>query len=195
MLPVAWSIYDSPFSWLCLSGLTYKHITLFHLSRDKKISCRTENNNCHVGGLQEYCDQTYMNSCKNKGFLHQEICNKQPYPSSFSIKEAWIFLTLVRCFFGARVHYLLGLMAFQISCYSLVTQTVKSLPVIQKTWVPSLGQKDPLEKGMPTHSSVLAWRIPWIKKLGSLQSMGSQRVGHNWVTNTFTFFHQVSMLG
>ena len=114
MLPVAWSIYDSPFSWLCLSGLTYKHITPFHLSRDKKISCRTENNNCHVGGLQEYCDQTYMNSCKNKGFLHQEICNKQPYPSSFSIKEAWIFLTLVRCFFGARVHYLLGLMAFQI---------------------------------------------------------------------------------
>ena len=45
--------------------------------------------------------------------------------------------------------------------------------------VPSLGQEDPLEKGMATHSSILAWRIPWTEESGRLQSMGSQRVGHN----------------
>ena len=56
---------------------------------------------------------------------------------------------------------------------------VKNLPAMQETRVQSLGQEDTLEKEMATHSSVLAWRIPWIKKLGSLQSMGSQRVGHN----------------
>ena len=50
----------------------------------------------------------------------------------------------------------------------------------------SLGQEDPLEKGMATHSGILAWRIPWTEKLGGLQSMGPERVGHNWVTNTHT---------
>ena len=58
---------------------------------------------------------------------------------------------------------------------------------IQETWVQSLGQEDPLEKGMSTHSSILAWRIPWTEELGRLQSMGSQRAGHDCVTNTFTF--------
>ena len=54
---------------------------------------------------------------------------------------------------------------------------VKNLPAVQETWVPSLGQEDPLEKRMATHSSILAWRIPWMKKPGRLQSMESQRVG------------------
>ena len=62
---------------------------------------------------------------------------------------------------------------------SLVAQMVKNLPAVQETWVRSLGQDNPLEKGMATHSSILAWRIPWTKKLGKLQSMGSQRIGHN----------------
>ena len=51
----------------------------------------------------------------------------------------------------------------------------------------SLGQEDPLEKVTATHSSILAWRIPWIEEPGGLQSMGSQRVGHGWATNTLTF--------
>ena len=55
---------------------------------------------------------------------------------------------------------------------------VKCLPVIRETWVQSLGQKDPLEKEMATHSSVLAWRIPGTGKPGGLPSMGSHRVGH-----------------
>ena len=52
--------------------------------------------------------------------------------------------------------------------YSLVAQTVKNLPVIQESWVQSLGQEDPLEKGMATHSSILAWRIPWMDEPGGL---------------------------
>ena len=59
---------------------------------------------------------------------------------------------------------------------------VKNLPTKQETWetqVRSLGQEDPLEEGMATHSSILAWRIPWTEEPGGLQSMGSQRVGHD----------------
>ena len=62
---------------------------------------------------------------------------------------------------------------------SLVTQTVKNLPTMQETQVPSLGWEDPLEKGMATHSSIFAWKIPWTEEPGGLQSIGSQRVGHN----------------
>ena len=56
---------------------------------------------------------------------------------------------------------------------------VKDPPAIQETWVSSLGQEDPLEKEMAIHSSILAWRIPWTEKPGRLQSMGSQRFGHD----------------
>ena len=60
-----------------------------------------------------------------------------------------------------------------------MAQRVKRLPAMQETWVQSLDQEDPLEKEMATHSSILAWRIPWTEKPGRLQSMGSQRVGHD----------------
>ena len=60
-----------------------------------------------------------------------------------------------------------------------MAQTVKNLPAIRETRVRSLGWEDLLEKGMATHSSILAWRIPWTEELGGLQSMGSQRVGHD----------------
>ena len=66
---------------------------------------------------------------------------------------------------------------------SLVTQMVKNLPAMQETWVSSLGWEDLLEKEMATHSSILAWKIPWTEKPGRLQSMGSQRFGHNWATS------------
>ena len=56
---------------------------------------------------------------------------------------------------------------------------VKNLPAMQETHFQSLGQEDPLEKGMATHSSILAWRIPRTEEPGKLQSMGSQRVGHD----------------
>ena len=63
-----------------------------------------------------------------------------------------------------------------------VAQRLKRLPPIQETRVPSLGREDPMEKEMVTHSSILALRIPWTEKPGRLQSMGSQRVGHDLVT-------------
>ena len=58
---------------------------------------------------------------------------------------------------------------------------------MQEMWVQSLGWEDPLEKGIAAHSSTLAWRIPWTEEPGGLQSMGLQRVGHDWVTDTFRF--------
>ena len=58
---------------------------------------------------------------------------------------------------------------------------------MQEIQVRSLGQEDPLEKGMTTHSSILAWRIPWTEEPGRLQSMGSQRVRHDWATKTLPF--------
>ena len=60
-----------------------------------------------------------------------------------------------------------------------MTQLVRNLPAIPETWVHSLGWEDPLEKGKATHSSILAWRIPWTEEPGGLQSMESQRVGHD----------------
>ena len=67
---------------------------------------------------------------------------------------------------------------------------LKNLPAKKETQVPSLGQEDPLEKGMATHSSILAWRIPWTEEPGRLKSIGWQRAGHDWVTNAFTFNKQ-----
>ena len=63
---------------------------------------------------------------------------------------------------------------------SLVAQTVKRLPTMRETWVQSLGREDLLEKKMATHSSILAWKIPWMEKPGRLQSMGSQESDTTW---------------
>ena len=62
---------------------------------------------------------------------------------------------------------------------SLVAQMIKSLPAVWEIWVWSLGWEDPREKEMAIHSSILAWKIPWIEEPGGLQSIGSQRVGHD----------------
>ena len=67
-----------------------------------------------------------------------------------------------------------------------MAQTVKNVPAMQETWVESLDQKDPLEKGTTPHSSILARRIPWIEEHGGLQSMGLQRVGHDLMTSLIT---------
>ena len=102
--------------------------------------------------------------------------------------------------------YFLGYFFFPISSHSfllyftqtsLEAQTVKHLPIMRETRVQPLGWKDPLEKEMATHSSILAWKIPWMVEPGRLQSMGSQRVGHNWATEQLHFhiiFSQ-SMIG
>ena len=71
----------------------------------------------------------------------------------------------------------------------MVAQMVKKIPIMQETWVWFLGQEDPLEKGMATHSSILAWRIPWIEEPGGLYSPWDRRVGCNWATFTHTHTH------
>ena len=67
----------------------------------------------------------------------------------------------------------------QYSWVSLVAQMVKNLPAVWETWVQSLAWEDPLEEGIATHSSILAWRIPWTEEPGGLQSMRLQRVGQD----------------
>ena len=71
---------------------------------------------------------------------------------------------------------------------SLVAQRLNCLPPMRETQVWSLGREDPLEKEMVTHSSILAWRIPWTEYPGRLQSTGSQRVGHDWATSLSLFY-------
>ena len=77
---------------------------------------------------------------------------------------------------------------------SLVSHTVKNLPTTRETWVQSLGGEDPLEKGMATHASILAWGIPWTEDPSRLQSTGSQRGRHDCVTATFTFSPVLKLL-
>ena len=73
-----------------------------------------------------------------------------------------------------------------VSGASLVAQTVKNPPAVRETWVWSLDWDNPLEKATATHSSILAWRIPWTEESSGLQSMGLQRVGHDWETHFHT---------
>ena len=67
-----------------------------------------------------------------------------------------------------------------------MAQVAKNVPAMQETRVPSQGREDPLEKGIVTHSSILAWRTPQTEEPGGLESMGSQRAGHDWATNPTT---------
>ena len=75
---------------------------------------------------------------------------------------------------------------------SLEAQMIKNPPAMRETQFQSLGREDLLEKEMATHSSILAWRIPWTEEPGRLQSPGSQRAGHDWGTNTFTYVLRVT---
>ena len=80
-------------------------------------------------------------------------------------------------FFLYKFHFKFSILFFNMT--SLVAQMVKRLSTIQETWVRSLGREDPLEKEMAIYSSTIAWKLPWTEEPGRLQSMGSQRVGHD----------------
>ena len=75
---------------------------------------------------------------------------------------------------------------------SLVAEMVKNLPAVQETWVLSLGEEDPLEKGMAIHSSILVWKILWTEEPGGLQSMGSHSDGQDWATDNSTSFSSLA---
>ena len=108
--------------------------------------------------------------CCFASFLIQHLVKKTSL-KEWDVESSFPSLgKMIRC--GIRIH-----------TQSQVVCTVKNPPAMWETWVWSLGREDPLEKGMATHSSILARRIPWTEESGGLQSMGSQRVGHNWATN------------
>ena len=97
------------------------------------------------------------------------------------ISSSWLLeYTAIRPF-GEEPEKYSSTMAF------LVAQRIKHLPAMQETRVWSLGWEDPLEKKMATHSSILAWRIPWTEEPGRLQSTGLQKVGHDWMTSLYFF--------
>ena len=89
---------------------------------------------------------------------------------------------------------LLYIYMYNIYRVSLVAQMVKNLPAMQETWVWPLGQEDPFEKGMATHCSILAWRIPWTEESSRLLSMGSARVRYLWAINTHTHIHNIYII-
>ena len=115
------------------------------------------------------------------------------YWEKFSLHKYIIFY-VDRCIWGRKLwpwikydnFFLYSYIMFIWVQASLVAQMVRSLLAMQETWIRSLGWEDPQEEGMAIHSSILAWRIPWTEKPGGLQSMGSHRTGHDWVTNTYT---------
>ena len=99
----------------------------------------------------------------------REVCSALPDITAFIFKNIYLFI--------------------------LVVQTVKNLPAMQETKVQSLGWEDPLEEEMATHSSILAWRIPWTEEPGGLQSVALQKVRHGRAINTFTFFLVQATIG
>ena len=102
------------------------------------------------------------NKARLEGFLHSSVGKESPCNAG----DPSLIPGLGRSA-GEEIGYPL-----RYSWASLVAQLVKNSPAMQETWVRSLGWEDPLEKGMATHSSILAWRIPWTEEPGRLQSMG-----------------------
>ena len=101
------------------------------------------------------------------------------YSGSISFRMDWLDLLAVQ---GTLKSLLQHHSSKASILASLVAQRLKHLPAMWETWVRSLGREDPLGKEMAPHSSILAWRIPWMEELGGLQSTGSQRVGNDWAT-------------
>ena len=107
-------------------------------------------------------------------------CSLCSPPQFLHISITWHFDSCTLCRSNNNKQHLSG-----ASTHFLVAQTVNHLSTMQETWVQSLGWEDPLEKKMAVHSSTIAWKIPWTEEPGRLQSMGSHKVGHNWVTPLF----------
>ena len=142
----------------------------------------------------------YTNSPRRKLKKNSEKCMIFYYNCSLELKVTLVHITQVQSFFRFTrsrtesrkckwLHMIISIISNKSETH-LGAQRVKYLPVTRETWVPSLDWEDPLEKGMTTHSSILAWRIPWSEESGGLQSMGSQRIGHDLATNIsiFLFF-------
>ena len=122
------------------------------------------------------------------GLVHGSFCPHHPSRSALTKPPTPSLLKRSQTLSRSRLHPLLAIFArfdhsFLPERASPVAQRVKHLPAMWETRVQSLGQEDPLEKEMATHSSTVAWKISWMEEAGGLQSMGSQRIGHNGATS------------
>ena len=153
----------SLFWFLCLEPLCYKVLSYLHNLRDGTLVQVFYLFCLWLSPVQKYT------AFWGKSFVG---VNGSSHTSSAS---QWEFPSLNLC----SSYPLLA----KSSLASLVAQRVKGLPTMQETWVWFLGWEDPLEKEIATHSSTLAWKIPWMEKSGRLQSMGLQRVRHDWATS------------
>ena len=120
------------------------------------------------GNQLQTCTRKFLN-VGNVKFAKATELPKENVPDS-SGQEKFLHIR----FFLSRIKLM-----YPTTGVSLVAQMVKNLPAMRETWVLSLGWEDPLEEGVATHSSILAWRIPWAEEPGGLQSTGSQRVRHD----------------
>ena len=107
--------------------------------------------------------------------LWELVMDREAWRAVHGVAKSWTWLSNWTELFAR--HY--------VRCSFLVAQTVKRLSTMRETGVRSVGQEDPLENEMAIHSSTIAWKIPWTEELGRLQSMGLQRVGHDWTIRTW----------
>ena len=148
----------------------------------------------HLFGFNAFqdCSEKYIHTCvylaqqieKNKLSLYLELSNVFNLGNKSESFSYYCNENTVSCYILHSIN--ICSFTFSLSLWaSLVAQMVKHLPAMRDTQVRSLGQEDPLEKEMTTHSSTLAWKIPWMEEAGRRQSMESQRVGHDWATSLF----------
>ena len=128
--------------------------------------CPYQCNSGRSRALREWVSRSFFQEKQTLNQLRRVVRRKQARVS--------------HCFSYGRDFHLVLLWFLVTTMVSLMAQIVKNLPTRRETWVQSLGQEDPLEEGMATHSSILAWRIPWTQEPGRLQPIGSQRVRHDW---------------
>ena len=124
---------------------------------------------------------------KKKKMVSEKSLIKSDYISHMKLRGKIFFLLEYSCFtmfcFSCTAKWISHTHTYNTLFLGFPFQRVKHLLPTWETWVRSLGREDPLEKEMVTQSSILAWRIPWMEKPGGLQSMGSQRVWHDWATS------------
>ena len=155
-------------------------ITMVALLVSRTIDPFTESDKIVTGILYNCCENYPLNICpftwKNAELSYYKNNKKNISLSGFSIKSSTWPMMLNK---NLWIKFM-----YRRWWTFLVAQMVKNLPAKQEMQVPSLHWEDPLKKGVATHSNVLAWRIPWTKEPGGLQSIESQRGKHYWVTNT-----------
>ena len=127
-----------------------------------------------TSGISWFDRRLFVSRVRNNTIYSNNIAN-------FIFIQSW---DRISCYFQILLH---ADWTFHVLCLCfLVPQTTKNLPAVWETWVWFLGREEPLEKGMATHFSILAWGIPSPEEPGTLESWGSQRVIHNWATYTRT---------